>query len=111
MLADAANAAHGIAAVRKARAAEIVPPFFLDWPALVNASSTPAKAAALIDGREVDSCAPEYRAECEARHVLALHSLFERRAYLARVEKRRGEESRRALETLILAVFEARRNG
>lgn len=45
----------------------------------------------LIDGRMVQSDAEEWRNECLARHVLALPTLDERRAWLADFEHRHGK--------------------
>lgn len=46
---------------------------------------------ALHDGTEVSSYSEEWRHECEARWILKLPSLDERRAWLASLEKRRGK--------------------
>jgi len=45
----------------------------------------------LHDGTEVSSSSEAWRHECEARWILALPSLDERRAWLASLEKRRGK--------------------
>ena len=45
----------------------------------------------LHDGTEVSSYSEEWRHECEARWILALPSLDERRAWLQSLEKRRGQ--------------------
>lgn len=44
----------------------------------------------LVDGRVVTRDAEEWRAECMARHVLALPTLALRRAWIADFEKRHG---------------------
>jgi hypothetical protein len=75
---------------------------------------------ALIDGRMVSNYSDDWRAECEARHVLAMPSKYERREYLrgseenGRVVKRgvfqvRGEAACLQLEAQVRKVWEARR--
>lgn len=51
----------------------------------------------------------QYRNECEARHVLAMPTLEERRTYLSAVEKRRGKQSRKYLESEILRQHRMRK--
>jgi hypothetical protein len=46
---------------------------------------------ALHDGTEVSSYSEAWRHECEARWILKLGSLDERRAWLQSLEKRRGK--------------------
>ena len=64
----------------------------------------------LIDGRQVSSWSEEHRAECEARHVLAMANIHLRRIYLADVTKRRGEVAGKALGDLVRAVWEHNRS-
>jgi len=59
----------------------------------------------LIDGREVDSASEEWRAECEARHVLSMRDIGRRREYLAAITKRRGEAHGKMLADLVRAVW------
>ena len=59
----------------------------------------------LHDDREVQSDSEEWRAECEARYLLARHSIDERRALLAAIEKRRGKAAREDLEQRALAIW------
>ena len=59
----------------------------------------------LMDGREVPSDSEEWRAECEARYLLARPSIDERRALLAAIEKRRGKAAREDLEQRALAIW------
>ena len=66
--------------------------------------------ARLIDGTEVDSSGEEWRAECEARHVLNMDTKGQRYAYLARVESKRGKPARDALHAQVMAVWRARRD-
>ena len=72
----------------------------------------------LHDGTLVMSDSEEWRAECEARHVLSLPSLAARRRYLrgerddhgklrGGVLEKRGEEATQRLEALIKAIFYA----
>lgn len=63
----------------------------------------------LHDGVEVDSWSEPWRAECEARHVLAMPNIHLRRIYLADVTKRRGEAAGKALADLVRAVWQHRR--
>lgn len=86
-----------------------VPPFVLAWPELVNVGAVQSGTATLVDGRVVDASGEEWRAECEARHVLNMPTKTRRLEYLARVGKRRGEAAREALASLVLAVWEWRR--
>lgn len=55
-----------------------------------------------------DDPAPTYtrawRAECEARTVLAIPTLEERREYLAKVAEKRGTAGRQQLEDVILRL-------
>ncbi len=44
----------------------------------------------------------QFRAECEARHVLKLPSIHHRKDYLQKVEKKRGSEAARKLESDML---------
>lgn len=60
----------------------------------------------LMDGREVPSDSDEWRAECEARYLLARPSIDERRALLAAIEKRRGKAAREDLEQRALAIWQ-----
>ena len=59
----------------------------------------------LIDGTQVDSWAEAWRAECEARHILAMLNVDLRRGYLADITKRRGEVAGKALSDLVRAVW------
>lgn len=60
----------------------------------------------LIDGRQVDSWSEEWRAECEARHVLSLPSKERRRDYIAGCTHKRGEKAGQALADLVRKVWE-----
>lgn len=65
----------------------------------------------LHDGRQVDSWSEAWRAECEARHVLAMPNIHARRVYLADVAKKRGEVAGKALGDLVRKVWlKAREN-
>ena len=63
----------------------------------------------LLDGRTVCSSCECWRAETEARDVLNMRTLIERRAYLEAVETRRGKLAADALRALIAAQWEKRR--
>lgn len=63
----------------------------------------------LIDGRQVDSYSEDWRAECEARHVLSIPNILARREYLAAITKRRGEKAGKELADLVRAVWEHNR--
>jgi hypothetical protein len=54
---------------------------------------------ALHDGTEVSSYSEAWRHECEARWILKLPSLDERRAWLQSLEKRRGKAHVEQLKT------------
>lgn len=59
----------------------------------------------LIDGTQVDSWSEAWRAECEARHVLAMPNVIARREYLAAIRKKRGDVAGQQLEDLVRAVW------
>ena len=74
----------------------------------------------LLDGSETCTWSEAWRAECEARAVLAIPDKLLRREFLrgseinGKIEKRgvlqvRGEAACRALEAMVLKVWEARR--
>lgn len=77
----------------------------MKWPELVNVAAPPQREVALSDGTVADSASDAWRAECEARSLLRLPSKRHRVDYLARVEAKRGPESRAALEALALALW------
>jgi hypothetical protein len=59
----------------------------------------------LINGSVASNYSEQYRAECEARHVLAMANVHLRRIYLADVRKRRGDVAGKQLEDLVRAVW------
>jgi hypothetical protein len=63
------------------------------------------RPVALVDGRQVSNYSEAWRAECEARHVLAMANVHLRRIYLADVRKRRGDVAGKQLEDLVRAVW------
>ena len=78
------------------------------------------RSVALIDGRMVSNYSDDWRAECEARHVLAMPGKYERREYLrgreeaGKIVKRgvfqvRGEAACLQLEAQVRKLWEARR--
>ena len=62
----------------------------------------PATLVQLINGEIVQSDAEAWRAECLARHVLALPTLAARRDWLADFEKRHGAEDTERLKYQML---------
>lgn len=74
----------------------------------MNVCTWKASTVTLIDGREVLSDSPEWKAECEARYLLARPTVDERRALLAAIEKRRGKAAREDLEQRALAIWQKR---
>lgn len=63
----------------------------------------------LIDGRVVCNFCEDWRAECEARHVLAMPSIHARREYIAGISKRRGDAAGNAFAALVRAVHAHRK--
>ena len=63
----------------------------------------------LHDGRQVDSWSEEWRAECEARAVLAMPSIQRRREYLAGILKFRGQEAHDELAGLVRKIWQHNR--
>ena len=63
----------------------------------------------LIDGRQVDSYSEDWRAECEARHVLSIPTIQARRDYLSGCAKKRGEKAGKELADLVRKVWEHNR--
>lgn len=59
----------------------------------------------LTSGAESCTWSAEYRMECEARDVLRVPTIAERRARLGRIEMKRGKASRSALETAMLVIY------
>ena len=62
----------------------------------------------LVDGREVSSASEEWRHECEARYILKLPSLEQRRAWLADLERRRGKAAVDRLRDTMSQLWRAR---
>jgi len=58
----------------------------------------------LVDGSVVPADSQEWRHECEARAILALPSLQQRRDWLAYIEAKRGRGVRERLERTMLAL-------
>lgn len=71
-----------------------------------NACSWVAPMVTLADGRQVPSDSPEWKDECEARHILNLPTKAARIELLNGIEKRRGPDARRELEVRILRLWE-----
>lgn len=62
----------------------------------------------LVDGREVDSASEAWRHECEARWILKLPSLQQRREWLASLEPKRGKTEVQRLKQTMEALWRAR---
>jgi len=60
----------------------------------------------LIDGSSVPSDSEAWRAECEARGVCRIPTRNGRRAWLLRVEQRRGVESANRLRRDVLTLWD-----
>lgn len=71
-----------------------------------NACTWKAPMVKLADGREVPSDSPDWKDECEARHILNLPTKAARIELLDQIEKRRGADARRELEVRILTLWE-----
>lgn len=63
----------------------------------------------LLDGRQVDSASEEWRHECEARAIVELPTLVDRRMYLDEVERRRGSDAAKRLRDTMMQIWEARK--
>lgn len=61
----------------------------------------------LLDGSEVASDSEEWRHFCEARSVLKMPTLLDRRSYLASVEQKRGAQTRIKIEGTMLEIHKA----
>lgn len=59
----------------------------------------------LIDNRKVCSYCPDWRLECEARQVAAMHTLEQRRAYMVEVQKKRGQAAYLELARVVSVVW------
>lgn len=62
----------------------------------------------LADGTDVCSASEDWRHECEARWILKLPSLQQRRDWLASLEPRRGKTEVQRLKTTMEALWRAR---
>lgn len=63
----------------------------------------------LRDGKVVCSSCPLWRAECEARWVVNLPSLEQRRDYIAGVRKERGKRAAEELKAEVAAEWERKK--
>lgn len=72
---------------------------------MANACTWKAPLVTLADGRHVPSDHPDWKDECEARHVLNLPTKADRHALLDKIEKRRGRAARIELSDRILALY------
>lgn len=73
----------------------------------------------LVDGRQVSNYSEEYRHECEARAVLDMPTLAQRRAYLygtlnkwnkyaGGISQRRGQDALKRMEDTMMAIHRQR---
>lgn len=62
----------------------------------------------LHDGRVVCSSCQDWRAECEARAIMRLGTINERRAWLDDIERKRGKPAREALQDAMKALWPSR---
>lgn len=63
------------------------------------------KPVTLHDGRVVDNYSEEWRLECEARAILKIPSLYDRRKHLEHVERRRGAEAVAKIKSMMLTLW------
>lgn len=63
----------------------------------------------LHDGRQIDSASEDWRHECEARGILRLPTVNERRQWLESIEKRRGKAAADRLRATMQALWKPRR--
>jgi hypothetical protein len=64
--------------------------------------------ARLIDGREVPTDSEEHRHECEARAILRLPTLGQRREWLESIERKRGKKEADRLRQTMGKIWEKR---
>jgi hypothetical protein len=57
----------------------------------------------------VDTYSEEWRRECEAKHVLRIRTLHERREYLEKVLKARGEKATNQLKADMMKFHKEKR--
>lgn len=87
-----------------------------------NCTHQDARRVALLDGRHVCSWCEDYRHECEARAILALPTLRQRRAYLegkpdswgnmkGGILQRRGADEVKRLKATMMQLWMAERAG
>lgn len=60
----------------------------------------------LISGHQVDNYSEEWREECEARSIVNMPTIQQRRDYLAYIRKNRGEDSANRLENIVREIWE-----
>lgn len=66
------------------------------------------KVVRLHDGREVDTASEEWRHTCEAKSLLALPTLFERRRAIERIEQARGKPEADRLRATMTKLWQMR---
>lgn len=63
----------------------------------------------LLDGREVYRDSEDWRHETEARHIAALPTLSDRRAWLEAIEHKRGKAAADALRKTMGEIWKAKK--
>jgi hypothetical protein len=61
------------------------------------------------DAKSCDTASEEWRRECEARWVLSLRTVVERREYLEKVERARGKVATEQLKRDILQAHQKKK--
>lgn len=62
----------------------------------------------LVDGTETCTWSEAWRAECEARHVCDLPTIFDRRSYLVKIQHKRGDQAWLQLRAAVAEVWKSR---
>jgi len=62
------------------------------------------------DGKEVDSSSEEWRAWCEAKHVIKITKLSARQEYIASVRKVRNDKAANDLMAKVLIIWKLNKN-
>jgi len=76
-----------------------------NWNTFPSPETRGIKPVTLHDGRVVDNYSEEWRLECEARTILKIPSLYNRRRHLEEIERRRGPEAVAQIKTMMLALW------
>ncbi|PZQ21153.1 MAG: hypothetical protein DI569_12875 [Sphingopyxis macrogoltabida] len=68
---------------------------------------TGARIVVLADGTQVSNYSEEWRRECEARSILRLPTLWDRKRRLERLEKSRGKPAVDQLRAAMMIIWKA----